>query len=156
MGYEVQKRVPKQATTSERKEDLQKPLFFLTVVQGDEEQNEEWSCRDEEGCHDRVEPDRGARSFVILFIPVGMKFLPVPLSLLGTWFSLGWAMRVTMTPMGMTMVMSMMSMCVSMMVVLLLLFIFHGMGMTMTNYGFIVNALLIKSWIFFRSLVGCL
>merc|ERR1719323_1962736 len=89
VGYEVQKRVPKQTTTSERKEDLQKPLFFLTVVQGDEEQNEEWSCRDEEGCHDRVEPDRGARSFVILFIPVGMKFLSVHLSLLGTWFSLG-------------------------------------------------------------------
>ena len=163
VGYEVQKRVPKQTTTSERKEDLQKPLFFLTVVQGDEEQNEEWSCRDEEGCHDRVEPDRGARSFVILFIPVGVKFLPVHLSLLGTWFSLGWAMRVTMTtmgmtmtPMGMGMVMSMVSMCVSMMVVLLLLFIFHSMGMTMTNYGFIVNALLIKSWIFFRSLVSCL
>merc|ERR1719422_2606240 len=97
VGYEVQKRVPKQTTTSECKEDLQKPLFFLTVVQGDEEQNEEWSCRDEEGCHDRVEPDRGARSFVILFIPVGVKFLPVHLSLLGTWFSLGWAMRVTMT-----------------------------------------------------------
>merc|ERR1719462_916356 len=54
------------------------------------------------------------------------------------------------------MVMSMMGMCVSMMVVLLLLFIFHSMGMTMTNYGFIVNALLIKSWIFFRSLVSCL
>ena len=65
----------------------------------------------------------------------------------------------TMTTMGVTMtpmVMSMMSMCVSMMVVLLLIFIFHSMGMTMTNYGFIVNALLIKSWIFFRSLVSCL
>merc|ERR1719422_1882110 len=124
VGYEVQKRVPKQTTTSECKEDLQKPLFFLTVVQGDEEQNEEWSCRDEEGCHDRVEPDRGARSFVILFIPVSMKFLPVHLSLFGTWFSLGWAMGVTMTPMGMAMVMSMMGMCVSMMVVFLLLFIF--------------------------------
>merc|ERR550534_102091 len=90
-------------------------------------------------------------------------FLPVHLSLLGTWFSLGWAMRVTMTTMGMTMtpmgvamVMSMMSMCVSMMVVFLLLFIFHSMGMTMTNYGFIVNALLIKSWIFFRCLISCL
>ena len=66
------------------------------------------------------------------------------------------AMGVTMTPMGMAMVMSMMGMCVSMMVVFLLLFIFHSMGMTMTNYGFIVNALLIKSWIFFRSLISCL
>ena len=65
-------------------------------------------------------------------------------------------MSMTMTPMGMTMVMFMMGMCVSMMVVFLLLFIFHSMGMTMTNYGFIVNALLIKSWIFFRSLVSCL
>ena len=65
-------------------------------------------------------------------------------------------MGMTMTPMGVAMVMSMMSMCVSMMVVFLLLFIFHSMGMTMTNYGFIVNALLIKSWIFFRDLIGSL
>merc|ERR1719270_2859444 len=69
-----------------------------------------------------------------------------------TMTTLGWAMRVTMAPMGMTM----MGMSVSIMVVFLLLFIFHSMGMTMTNYGFIVNALLIKSWIFFRSLVSCL
>ena len=65
-------------------------------------------------------------------------------------------MGMTMTPMGVAMVMSMMSMCVSMMVVLLLIFIFHSMGMTVTNYGLIVNALLIKSWIFFRCLISCL
>lgn len=49
--------VPEQSTTGKREQNLEQPLLLLAVVQGDEEEDEERSGRDEERCHDRVEPD---------------------------------------------------------------------------------------------------
>ena len=59
MRNKVEEGVPKQSSTSKCEQNLEQPLLLLAVVQGDEEEDEEWSGRDEERCHDCVEPDRG-------------------------------------------------------------------------------------------------
>ena len=61
-------------------------------------------------------------------------------------------MRVTMTCMSMTVS----SMCMAVVVIFLLLLVFHGMSMSVAHYCFIIYAFLIKSWIFFRNLIGSL
>ena len=57
MRNKVEEGVPKQSTTGKCEQNLEQPLFLLAVVQRDEEEDEEWSSRYEEGCHDRIEPD---------------------------------------------------------------------------------------------------
>ena len=63
-------------------------------------------------------------------------------------------MRVAMTCMSMTM-MPVSSMGVAVMVIFLLL-IFYSMSMSMAHNCFIIDALLIKSRIFFRNFIGSL
>ena len=61
-------------------------------------------------------------------------------------------MRVTMTCMTMTVS----SMCMAVVVIFLLLLVFYGMSMSVAHYCFIIYAFLIKSWVFFRDLIGSL
>ena len=47
MGYKVEEGISKQSSTGKSEQNLQQPLLLLTVVQGDEKEDEEWSGGDE-------------------------------------------------------------------------------------------------------------
>ena len=75
---EVQEGVTQQSSAGEGQEDLQEPLLLRAVVEGDEEEDEEWRGRDEESGHDGVEPDGAVDMFLLLvIIPALVKLLTV-------------------------------------------------------------------------------
>merc|ERR1740139_578733 len=82
---EMKEGVTEKPAGSEAEEDLEQTLLLFTVVQGNEEKDEEWSSADEQGGPDGVQPDRrfGLHFNLLFFIvPVGVHLLPHLLPLL--------------------------------------------------------------------------
>merc|ERR1740128_237422 len=77
MRDEVEEGVPQEAPGGKGQHDLQQPLVLCTLVQRNQEEDEERGSGDEESGHHGIEPDGGhgwgIMVMLIIIIPVGME-----------------------------------------------------------------------------------